>query len=191
MRILGVATLITMCFALIGTAHAETPFGSLRVFVASADPTSDFAGDIGLGSPVGVEADSSTGFGVVYEIRINQRLGVETGMAVVPFDFGLEFLGSSEELGDTTAILIAIRVPSDAGVKFGSGLVSWGAICRLSSVSRGILRRITFPSLLGVRPRSDTRMARSMSFKVLASNGRMSRTRASGTLMVASCTNGV
>lgn len=104
MRKLGVTTLIILCFALFGAAHAETPFGSLRVFVASADPTSDFSGDIGLGSPVEVEGESSTGFGIVYEIRINQRLGIETGMTIMPFDFGLEFLGSSEELGNTTAI---------------------------------------------------------------------------------------
>jgi outer membrane protein W len=104
MRRLGVATLITICLALIGTAHAETPFGSLRVFVATADPTSDFSGDIGLGSPVSVEGDSSTGFGFVYEIRINQRVGLETGMTIMSFDFGLEFQGASGELGDATAI---------------------------------------------------------------------------------------
>jgi outer membrane protein W len=108
MRKLGVATLIAICFVLIGTAHAETPSGSLRLFVTSANPTSDFSGDLGLGAPVEVEADSSTGFGVAYEIRINRRLGVETGMIIMPFDFGLEFLGSSEELGDTTAIPITV-----------------------------------------------------------------------------------
>lgn len=105
---LGAATLIVVWMALIGTAHAETPFGSLRIFVAAADPTSDFSGDLGLGSPVTVEGDSSTGLGAVYEIRINRRLGVETGVIIVPFDFGLEFLGSSGELGDATAIPLTI-----------------------------------------------------------------------------------
>ncbi len=48
-----------------------------------------------------------------------------------------------------------------------------------------------FPSLLGVRPRSEAWMLRSIALRVETSNGRISKARASGTLMDASWMSGV
>ena len=62
---------------------------------------------------------------------------------------------------------------------------------RRSSVSCGMISRMTWPSLLGVRPRSDFRMAFSMSPMVLRSQGRIISMRGSGTEMPASWFSGV
>src|SRR3954469_5051224 len=58
---------------------------------------------------------------------------------------------------------------------------------RRSSVSCGIGRRMSLPSFEGVRPRSDSRIARSIDLIELGSYGWTVMSRASGTLMVASC----
>jgi hypothetical protein len=62
---------------------------------------------------------------------------------------------------------------------------------RRSSVSCGIGRRISFPSLFGVNPRSDSWIARSMVETEFGSKGWMVSKRGSGALMVASCFSGV
>jgi len=62
---------------------------------------------------------------------------------------------------------------------------------RRSSVSAGIGRRITWPSLLGLSPRSLSMMARSMLFMVVLSNGCTVSSRASGAAMFAICLSGV
>src|SRR3954469_2828199 len=62
---------------------------------------------------------------------------------------------------------------------------------RRSSLSSGIARRISRPSLLGVSPTSDSMIAFSMALIDDWSNGCTVMRRASGTLMVASCLSGV
>src|SRR4051794_40333691 len=62
---------------------------------------------------------------------------------------------------------------------------------RRSSVSCGIGRRITLPSFDGVRPSSDSWIARSISLIELGSNGCTVSMRGSGTLIVASWLSGV
>src|SRR5437870_6742385 len=62
---------------------------------------------------------------------------------------------------------------------------------RRSSVSGGIGRRMSLPSLVGVRPRSEARIAFSMSLIILASNGWTVRSRFSGAASVATCLRGV
>ena len=52
-------------------------------------------------------------------------------------------------------------------------------------------RRITLPSLTGVRPRSDFWMARSIFTRVLWSQGWISRVRPSGTETLATWLSGV
>ena len=55
----------------------------------------------------------------------------------------------------------------------------------------GILRRISCPSLFGVRPRSDSLIARSIALIEHWSYGWMVSSRASGAWIVASCLSGV
>jgi hypothetical protein len=62
---------------------------------------------------------------------------------------------------------------------------------RRSSVSCGIGRRITLPSLEGVSPRSDSSTARSICFATVGSNGWIVSMRGSGTLIVAMFFSGV
>jgi outer membrane protein W len=54
--------------------------------------------------PVTVEADSTLGFGLIYEFRSSQRLGVEVGMLILPFDFNESAFGMTEKLGDAIAL---------------------------------------------------------------------------------------
>ena len=71
----------------------------------------------------------------------------------------------------------------------------WRAIftysLRRSSVSCGIGRRMSLPSLDGVSPRSDSWIDFSIAFIELGSNGWTVSIRASGTPIVASCFSGV
>src|SRR5262245_11495942 len=62
---------------------------------------------------------------------------------------------------------------------------------RRSSFSGGIVRRMSLPSLAGVRPRSDFWMACSIFFSALWSQGWIVRVRASGTEMLATWLSGV
>ena len=62
---------------------------------------------------------------------------------------------------------------------------------RRSSVSSGTARRIRLPSLFGVSPTSDSRIARSIALIELLSYGWIVSSRASGALIVASCLSGV
>src|SRR5712692_1464863 len=62
---------------------------------------------------------------------------------------------------------------------------------RRSSVSGGIGRRMSLPSLVGVRQRSEARIAFSMSLIILGSNGWTVRRRFSGATSVATCLSGV
>ncbi len=86
-----------------GVASADTPDASLRVFLVSAQPTSDVTLDV-FGMPAVVEADSAVGFGAVYEIRFSDRLGFETGISFVQFDFEVDVMGVGGEFGDAVAI---------------------------------------------------------------------------------------
>ena len=62
---------------------------------------------------------------------------------------------------------------------------------RRSSVGGGIASRITFPSLIGVSPRSDAMMAFSIALSWLTSHGWIVSVRASGTEMDAIWLSGV
>ena len=62
---------------------------------------------------------------------------------------------------------------------------------RRSSVSSGTCRRMIDPSLLGVSPMSDSRIACSIALIELLSYGWTVSRRASGALSVASCLSGV
>src|SRR5207247_7665629 len=62
---------------------------------------------------------------------------------------------------------------------------------RRSSLSAGMLRRMTAPSLPGVRPRSEARIAFSIALMRLRSQGWMTICRGSGALIAASETSGV
>ena len=62
---------------------------------------------------------------------------------------------------------------------------------RRSSVSSGTCRRMIWPSLFGVSPTSDSRIARSMFLIELLSYGWTVSSRASGAETVASCLSGV
>src|SRR5690606_23267747 len=62
---------------------------------------------------------------------------------------------------------------------------------RRSSVSSGTVIRTTWPSVVGAKPRSDWRMARSMAFTAFLSKGWIRSSRGSGAETVASCFKGV
>ena len=62
---------------------------------------------------------------------------------------------------------------------------------RRSFVSCGMVSRMTFPSLLGVMPTSDSMMARSMSGRAPMSNGWICSVWASGVLTPAMVFSGV
>ena len=62
---------------------------------------------------------------------------------------------------------------------------------RRSSVSSGMTHRIWLPSLLGLTPRSESRMARSISCIADLSNGMTRMVRGSGFWNEASCWSGV
>src|SRR2546422_3519285 len=62
---------------------------------------------------------------------------------------------------------------------------------RRSSLRAGMFRRMTAPSLLGVSPRSEPRIAFSIALMRLRSHGWMTICRGSGALMAASDTSGV
>ncbi len=62
---------------------------------------------------------------------------------------------------------------------------------RRSSVSWGITTRMMLPSLVGLTPRSELRIAVSIAFSCEASYGLTMTMRASGTLMLAICVIGV
>src|SRR5437588_126637 len=68
---------------------------------------------------------------------------------------------------------------------------SFTSSLRRSSVSGGIGRRTSLPSFVGVRPRSEARIAFSMSLIILGSNGWTVRSRFSGAASVATCLRGV
>ena len=62
---------------------------------------------------------------------------------------------------------------------------------RRSSVSCGMATRMTLPSLDGLTPRSELRIASSIGFSCDCSYGLMTTSRASGTLMLDSWVIGV
>src|SRR5437879_4839828 len=68
---------------------------------------------------------------------------------------------------------------------------SFTSSLRRSSVSGGIGRRTSLPSFVGVRPRSEARIAFSMSLIILGSNGWTVRSRFSGAASEATCLRGV
>lgn len=64
-------------------------------------------------------------------------------------------------------------------------------IMKLTAVNCGMFSRMSLPSLLGAKPRSDTVMPLSMAFKEAASYGWMTSMLLSGTDIPASCLSGV
>ena len=91
-----------------GLASADTPDGALRIFAASVNPTSDVSGDFGASFDATVEADSATGLGFVYEFRMSDRFGIESGISFAHLDFDVSVAGGSAELGSATMIPLTL-----------------------------------------------------------------------------------
>ena len=104
MRKAKTATVILTLLAAAGLASATTPDGTLRVFAASVSPTGDLTGDFGMPFSGTVEADSATGLGVVYEFRMSDRFGIESGISFANLDFDVKAAGGTAELGSATMI---------------------------------------------------------------------------------------
>ena len=99
--------LIVLLAALGVPAAAETPGGTLRLMLSSANPTGDWTGDFDIGGmvlPTVIEADSATAFGVVYEVRLGDRWGLESGIYFADFDFTVASSGLSVDFGSALAI---------------------------------------------------------------------------------------
>ena len=93
------------------TVSAETPSGTVRVFLSSANPSGSWTGDLDLGAAIvtaSVEAETAVGFGVLYEVRLNERLGVETGIYFADFDFEIAAIGVSDDFGSALAIPLTL-----------------------------------------------------------------------------------
>lgn len=103
---------VVVAFVLLGVpALAETPNGTLRVMLSSANPTGSWNGDLNVGGqilPTEVEAESAVAFGMVYEIRAGDRWGVETGIYFADFDFTLSAAGMSADFGSALAIPLTL-----------------------------------------------------------------------------------
>jgi outer membrane protein W len=89
-------------------AMAETPNGNLRVMFSSANPTGSFSGNFDIGGgvivPGEIEADSTFAFGLVYEVRIGDRWGLESGVYFADFDFEIQSSGLTIDFGSSLAI---------------------------------------------------------------------------------------
>jgi len=86
---------------------AESPSGNLRVLLSSANPTGSWTGDFNVGGtivPVEIEADSAVAFGIVYEIRMGDRWGLESAVYFADFDFAIQSTGVTLEFGSALAI---------------------------------------------------------------------------------------
>lgn len=82
--VFGVFLAIGICGS--GPLCAYTPTGVFRGFLEWVQPSGD--GMLVFGSDmIMTEADSSFGVGGVYEMRLNQRLGVEFGLILTKLDF--------------------------------------------------------------------------------------------------------
>mmetsp|Transcript_32738 Transcript_32738/g.83046 ORF Transcript_32738/g.83046 Transcript_32738/m.83046 type:complete len:227 (-) Transcript_32738:130-810(-) len=103
------------------------------------------------------------------------------------------FLASLENASPTlsTFFITSLRTLRTATLASSPNLAQLlASSLRRSCVSCGRPRRIFSPSLLGLMPRSDSLMARSMSLSIDLSKGEMSRVEASGTLMDATFFSG-
>ena len=110
MRTRANLTLIALAMLLLpGMALAETPDGTWRFMGIFSNPGGDFTGDI-IGVPTTIEADSSSGLGISYEIRTSDLLGVEFGIFGTDFDFQISALGMNADFGS------ALMLPITAGV---------------------------------------------------------------------------
>lgn len=99
--------LAAMVLFISAPALAETPSGTLRLFVSSVRPSGNWSGDLDVGGPIvptEIEAQDATGFGVIYEVRLGRRFGVESGIYFADFDFDIRFAGMSTDFGSSLAI---------------------------------------------------------------------------------------
>lgn len=95
------------------SAVAQVPAGTLRVLASSAQPSGRWSGDLdpGPGTLNGtVEADTAVAFGFVYEIRLSDRVGLESGLFLADFDFDLAASGGSGQFGSALAVPITLGV---------------------------------------------------------------------------------
>ena len=67
------------------TVAAETPLGTFRAFIDYAIPTADTTSTL-FGEQVRVEAESTFGLGLFYELR-GDRFGIELGVMFQEYDF--------------------------------------------------------------------------------------------------------
>jgi outer membrane protein W len=93
------------------------PDGVLRVTAVYSNPAGDWSGTFWFeGEPFStmIEADSTAGLGIVYEYKIGEKIGFETGLFVTDFDFVMSIGGipGDVEFGSSTAI------PITAGLTF-------------------------------------------------------------------------
>lgn len=92
-------------------AWGQAPDGNLRVLFSSANPMGSWNGDFNLGGinlPVQIEADSTGAVGLVYEVRMGNRWGVESGLYFADFDFQITSSGISTDLGSALAIPVVL-----------------------------------------------------------------------------------
>jgi len=93
-------------------ALAESPNGNLRVMFSSANPTGSFSGNFDVGGgmivPAEIEADSTFAFGILYEARMGDRWGFESGVYFADFDFEIQAAGLSLDFGSALAIPLTV-----------------------------------------------------------------------------------
>ena len=107
-----VTSLIIVAFG--GVVSAEAPNGAFRFFVTSINPTGDVKGNFGSPITATVEADSTVGFGFVYEGRISRLFGIEVGLFLADVDFEIEAVGESAGLG--SALMVPLTLGLDVHV---------------------------------------------------------------------------
>lgn len=108
-NILRIAALALSALAIPAVIAADTPAGTLRFFGISANPSGEFSGDI-VGIPTVIEAGSTAGFGVTYEVRTSDLLGLEFGILGADFDFDLSAMETTAEFGS------ALMLPATVGL---------------------------------------------------------------------------
>ena len=101
--------LLTLLAAATLAAHAAAPDGALRIHAAYLSPTGDLRGRFELEDVVAdalVEADTTVGLSIGWEVGLTERLGIETGLTVADFDFDVTAEGVTVGLGSATMIPI-------------------------------------------------------------------------------------
>lgn len=105
-------TALTLALAVLFSmaALADSPDGTGRVFASYFSPTGSHQGrfDIGGGEFVDatVEADGASGVVLGWEIRVGERMGIETDLMITEFDFNVKSSGLTVGLG--SALMIPI-----------------------------------------------------------------------------------